>query len=155
MLNQMKLMGMLAGLMKNQDRLVASAQRVRTALSATRVTGEAGGGAARATFTCDMKLVAVELSPSLACGLDDDANRAIEVCRLLGISTGEMQRDARALAAIPEHAELASQVEELGRAVAICAAATLPASTRLERLSLVEFPPVRELRQWPLVDGAR
>ncbi|MCH8270565.1 MAG: YbaB/EbfC family nucleoid-associated protein [Planctomycetes bacterium] len=109
MLNQMKLMGVLAGLMKNQDRLEASAQRVRAALSATRVTGEAGGGAARATFTCDMKLVSVELSPSLACGLDDDANRA-EAEALVT----EAVNDGLARAQETAKAAVAAELDELG-----------------------------------------
>ena len=109
MLNQMKLMGVLAGLMKNQDRLQASAQRVRAALSATRVPGEAGGGAARATFTCDMKLVAVELSPSLACGLDDDANRS-EAEALVT----EAVNDGLARAQETAKAAVAAELDELG-----------------------------------------
>ena len=109
MLNQMKLMGVLAGLMKNQDRLQASAQRVRAALSATRVTGEAGGGAARATFTCDMKLVAVELSPSLACGLDDDANRAAAEALIT-----EAVNDGLARAQETAKAAVAAELDELG-----------------------------------------
>ena len=109
MLNQMKLMGVLAGLMKNQDRLQASAQRVRAALSATRVTGEAGGGAARATFTCDMKLVAVELSPSLASGLDDDANRAsAEALVTEAVNDGLERAQETAKAAV------AAELDELG-----------------------------------------
>ena len=109
MLNQMKLMGVLAGLMKNQDRLEASAQRVRAALSATRVTGEAGGGAARATFTCDMKLVAVELSGSLACGLGDDANRAAAEALVT-----EAVNDGLARAQETAKAAVAAELDELG-----------------------------------------
>ena len=109
MLNQMKLMGVLAGLMKNQDQLAASAQRVRAALSATCVTGEAGGGAARATFTCDLKLVAVELSPSLAGGLGDDANRA-EAEALIT----EAVNDGLARAQETAKAAVAAELDELG-----------------------------------------
>lgn len=93
-------------------------------------------------------LAPVVSAPLLA--LQDAARRAVER------AGGEPEGYYAAGAWVP-HVSVAGELtpEELGRAVAICAAATLPASTRLERLSLVEFPPVRELRQWPLVDGAR
>ncbi|MBN4052674.1 YbaB/EbfC family nucleoid-associated protein [Roseiflexus sp. AH-315-K22] len=75
MLNQMKMMGALAGLMKNQDRIEASAMRTKETLAAARVTGEAGGGAVRVTFSGDMKAIAVELSPALAAGMGDEQSR--------------------------------------------------------------------------------
>ncbi len=77
--------------------------------------------------------------------LQDAARRAVE-------QAGGEPEDYYAPGAWVPHVSVAGELtpEALGRAVAICAAAALPASTRLDRLSLVEFPPVTELWEWPL-----
>lgn len=69
MLDGMKAMGALAGLMKNKDKMEAAGKRVRDKMERTRCTGEAGGGAARAVVTGTMRVETVELSPALVAGL--------------------------------------------------------------------------------------
>lgn len=73
MFDSMKNLGALAGLMKNQDKLKAAGERVRTKMEATRVTGEAGAGAARAVVTGTLRVVSVELAPALVVGMAADA----------------------------------------------------------------------------------
>jgi DNA-binding protein YbaB len=73
MFDSMKNLGALAGLMKNQDKIKTAGERVRTKLEATRVTGEAGAGAARAIVTGTLKVVSVELAPALVMGMASDA----------------------------------------------------------------------------------
>lgn len=73
MFDSMKNLGALAGLMKNQDKIKSAGERVRAKLEATRVTGEAGAGAARAIVTGTLKVVSVELAPALVMGMASDA----------------------------------------------------------------------------------
>jgi nucleoid-associated protein EbfC len=72
MFDKLKAMGAVAGLMKNQEGLKAAAARVREQMEQTRVTGEAGSGAARATVTGTLKVISVELSPALVGGMNAD-----------------------------------------------------------------------------------
>ncbi|CAG1006123.1 Nucleoid-associated protein [Phycisphaerales bacterium] len=72
MLENMKMMGALAGLMKNKEGLQEASRRVREKMESTRVTGEAGGGAAIAVVTGSMRVVSVELSPALVTGMAGD-----------------------------------------------------------------------------------
>lgn len=71
MLDQMRMLGALAGLLKDKERLREAGERIRTRLRETRVTGEAGGGAVRVTMSGAMEVVRVELSPALAAGAGD------------------------------------------------------------------------------------
>lgn len=73
MFDSMKNLGALAGLMKNQDKIKSAGERVRAKMEATRVTGEAGAGAARAIVTGTLKVVSVELAPALVMGMASDA----------------------------------------------------------------------------------
>ncbi len=109
MLNQMKMMGALAGLMKNQDNLKASAERAKATLASTRVTGESGGGAVRVTFSGDMKVVGVELSSALASGMGDDASRLMAeelVAEAVNDGLKKAQETARSV--------VMAEIEELG-----------------------------------------
>lgn len=72
MFDKLKAMGAIAGLMKNQDKLKDSFAKVRAQMEQVRVTGEAGGGAARAVATGQMRVVSVELSPALLAGMTAD-----------------------------------------------------------------------------------
>lgn len=72
MLDNMRMMASLAGLMKDKSRVQDAARRVREKMESTRVTGEAGGGAARAVVTGSMRVVSVELSPALLVGMATD-----------------------------------------------------------------------------------
>jgi len=72
MLNQMKAMGAIAGLLKNKEKLKAVSDEVKHKLETTRVFGEAGGGAVRVTCTCRMVVERVEIAPALAASADAD-----------------------------------------------------------------------------------
>jgi len=69
MFDNLKTLGALSGLMKNKERLAESARRVRDELASARVVGESGGGLVRAVATGDMRVVSVELAPTLGAGL--------------------------------------------------------------------------------------
>ena len=69
MFDKIKAMGAMAQLMKNQDALKDAGKRVREQMEATRVIGEAGAGAARATVTGSMRVLSVELAPGLISGM--------------------------------------------------------------------------------------
>lgn len=73
MFDQMKAMGALAGLLKNQDKLKEAGERLQRRLDEVRVVGAAGGGAVRVTMTGKMRTVEVELEPSIFAGSPDDA----------------------------------------------------------------------------------
>lgn len=66
MLESLKALGALAGLMKDKERLARAGESLRESLRAVRVEGEAGGGAARVVANGEMEVVEVELSPALA-----------------------------------------------------------------------------------------
>jgi DNA-binding protein YbaB len=72
MFDSMKNLSAVAGLLKNQDKLKDAAARVREQMERTRVTGEAGGGAARAVVTGTMRVVEVELAQGLVLGMAAD-----------------------------------------------------------------------------------
>ena len=69
MMEQFKMMGALAGLMKNQQKLREIGEEVKRKLAELRVTAETGGGAVRATASGSMRIISVELEPSLFSGL--------------------------------------------------------------------------------------
>lgn len=66
MLNQMKAMGAVAGLLKNKEKLKEQAEEVKVKLETTRVFGEAAGGAVRVTCTCRLVVERIEIAPALA-----------------------------------------------------------------------------------------
>lgn len=108
MFENLKAMGAIAGLLKDQDRLRESAQRVRDRLAEARIEGESGGGAVRAVVDGRLRVVSVTLSSGLASGLADGrareraegliaeaVNRATERARVL--IAEEVSREADAL----------------------------------------------------------
>lgn len=66
MFDSLKAMGALAALMKDKEKLQRSSERVQEVLGASRVTGEAGGGAVRVTMSGRMMVVSVEIDRVLA-----------------------------------------------------------------------------------------
>lgn len=72
MFDKLKAMGAIAGLMKNQDKLKDSFAKVRVQMEQVRVTGTAGGGAATAIASGQMRVISVELSPALLAGMTAD-----------------------------------------------------------------------------------
>jgi DNA-binding protein YbaB len=96
MFDNMKMMAALAGLMKNKDKLKDAGDRVKAKAEALRVTGESGGGAARATVTGAMRVVAVELSGPLVLGMAaDDKTRGL-AASLIAEAVNEALRQAQA-----------------------------------------------------------
>lgn len=69
MFDNLKTLGALSALMKNKDKLAESAQRVRLELEQTRVSGDSGGGLVRAVASGDLRLVSIEIAPTLGAGL--------------------------------------------------------------------------------------
>ena len=63
MLDQMKMLGALGGLLKNRDKIAGAGERVKAKLGAVRVHGEAGG--VRATVTGSLVVQKIELSPQV------------------------------------------------------------------------------------------
>lgn len=76
MFDNLKAMGAIAGLLKNQDKLRGTAEKIKTKLASARIEGQAGGGAVRATVDGQLKVIAVELSPALASSLGTPEARA-------------------------------------------------------------------------------
>lgn len=95
MLDKIKAMGAMAALMKNQDALKDAAQRVREKLDATRVTGEAGAGAARAIVTGSMRVVSVELTPGLISGMALDERTRELASSLIADAVNDALRQAQ------------------------------------------------------------
>jgi DNA-binding protein YbaB len=73
MFEQMKMMGALAALMKDKDKLAARAAKLREEMERLRVEGQAGGGAVRVVANGRMKVLSVDVSGPLAAGMATDA----------------------------------------------------------------------------------
>lgn len=103
MLDNMKMLAALGGLMKNREQI---AQRIKQRLTQVRVDGEATGGGVRATVSGDLKVVAVEISPQLASTITDDARRAM-LCSMIAEAVNDATANAQQeiKAAIDEEAK--------------------------------------------------
>ncbi len=62
MLDQMKLLGTLGGLLKNKDKLMGAGDRIKAKLSAVKVSGESTGGGVKATVSGSLVVQKIELS---------------------------------------------------------------------------------------------
>ena len=72
MFDQLKSMGAIADLLKNQGKIKEAAERVKNELEALEVIGEAGGGIAKVVSTGTLKVVRTDIAPALASGLSSD-----------------------------------------------------------------------------------
>jgi DNA-binding protein YbaB len=108
--DNLKAMSALAGLMKNQDKLKAAADRVRGRMNALRLTAEAGGGAARVTVDGSMRVLDVVLSPALVMGMASDAKTQ----SLAGSLIAEATNAAIALAQTKMKEAMEAEARELG-----------------------------------------
>ena len=72
MFDSFKSMGAVASLLKNKDQIAAAGKRVQERMEALRVTGEAGGGAVRATITGKMRVESIHIEPAAARGFAAD-----------------------------------------------------------------------------------
>ena len=113
MFDNMKTMAALAGLMKNKDKLKAAGERVKAKAEETRVTADAGGGAARATVSGAMRVISVELSPALVLGMAADEKTRTLAASLIAEAVNEALKQAqvRMKAAIDEEARAAPEFE--------------------------------------------
>jgi len=82
MLNQMKAMGAVAGLLRDRDKLKAAGVQLKQRLDDTRVEGDAGAGAVRVCMTGRGKVIDVNLAPALIASGDADmiAGAVREAC---------------------------------------------------------------------------
>ncbi|MFO0830506.1 MAG: YbaB/EbfC family nucleoid-associated protein [Phycisphaerales bacterium] len=65
MLDQMKMLGALSGLLKNRDKLAGAADRVKSKLAAAKVVGQCTGGGVKATVSGALVVQKIELSPQV------------------------------------------------------------------------------------------
>jgi DNA-binding protein YbaB len=94
MLDNMKMLGALSGLMKNKDRLRDAGARVKSKMEAAQFTRESGGGAARVRVSGAMKVLEVRLSPALAAGFAQgtaSAQASDLVCEALNAALADAQ----------------------------------------------------------------
>lgn len=107
MLDNMRMMASMAGLMKNKENLAEAGRTIRAKMEATRVIGEAGGGAARAVVTGTMRVERVELSPALLMGMaTDDKTRELGSGLIAeAVNAGLVQARARLSEAIEAEAK--------------------------------------------------
>ncbi len=69
MFDQLKMMGAVAGLLKNRDQIKAAGQRIQSRLEGMRLEGRSEGGLVKAVVNGKMEVLSVEVSPSLGAGL--------------------------------------------------------------------------------------
>ncbi len=110
MFDKFKSVGAMAALMKNKDALREAGDRVRAKMDATRVVGEAGSGAARATVTGTLKVVSVELSPALVMGMASDN----KTHQLAGSLIAEAVNNALTLAQQRLHEAISHEAKAMG-----------------------------------------
>lgn len=110
MLDNLKAMQAVAGLMKNKDKLVEAGDRIKAKTDALRVTGEAGGGACRATVSGRMELIDLTLDPALLAGMSIDEKTRSLATALIKDSVN----DAMAKAQEQVKAMIAKEAEALG-----------------------------------------
>lgn len=72
MLDQLKAMGAVANLLKNQDKLKASIEQVKQDMAKTEVTAKSSNGAVTARVNGQMKVLSVEISPAMATSMASD-----------------------------------------------------------------------------------
>lgn len=110
MLDAFKMAGALAGLMKNKEALRAAADRVKSRLAEIRVTGTSGGGAVTVTVSGQLRVMRVELSPSLASHMMADTGSREIAENLIAEATNAALGQAQARA----QQELAKEAEAMG-----------------------------------------
>ena len=112
MFDQIKGMAGLAGLMKDLPRIQQKMQEVKDKLGEIIVEAETGGGAVRARVNGQLRVIGVEIDPSLLSGLVDASNpddRAMAEDLVTGAVNAALEK-ARAAA----EQEMAAAAQELG-----------------------------------------
>lgn len=110
MFDNLKAMGAMAGLMKNKDRLREVGERVKEKMARARVSGQAGGGAARAVVSGQMRVIEVELSGPLVAGMAaDDKTRALAGTLIADAVNSALEQAQRML-----QDEISKEAKDLG-----------------------------------------
>jgi len=110
MFDQLKAMQAVAGLMKNKEKLGEAGERIKAKTDAMRVTGEAGGGACRATVSGRMVVTDLVLDPALLAGMSVDEKTRELATNLIKDAVNDAMRKAQ-----EQVKELiAREAEELG-----------------------------------------
>lgn len=110
MFDNLKAMQSVASLLKNKDQLAEAGQRIKAKTDAMRVTGEAGGGACRATVTGRMTVVDLTLDPALLAGMSVDEKTRELATNLIK----DAVNDAMANAQEQVKQMIAKEAEDLG-----------------------------------------
>jgi hypothetical protein len=112
MMGQFKMMGALAGLMKNQDRLREMSEELKQRLSDLRVSAETGGGAVRATANGKMRILSIDIDPTMFQGLassGSDDDRILAEDLIAGAVNAALEKAQEAA-----QEEIASMMGDLG-----------------------------------------
>ncbi len=110
MLDQLKAMGALAGILKDKERLRQMTEQFKEKMERTRVTGAAGGGAVRVTISGKLRVTDVEIQPALARSLGSDDAARIQLQNLFIEATNDALERVQELI----QAEAARRAQELG-----------------------------------------
>jgi DNA-binding YbaB/EbfC family protein len=112
MLDNLKSMASVAGLLKDLPKIKERMSALKDQLSGQTVTGETGGGAVRVTATGLMRIVSIEVDPAMLAGLvesTDPQDKAMAEDLITGAVNNALQ-NARELA----EKEAAAAASELG-----------------------------------------
>ncbi|MFG0252209.1 MAG: YbaB/EbfC family nucleoid-associated protein [Phycisphaerales bacterium JB038] len=112
MMEQFKMMGALAGLMKNQERLREMSEELKQRLEQVRVTAETGGGAVRATASGKLRIISIEIDPAMFQGLasaGSDEDRGLAEDLIAGAVNAALEKAQEAA-----QQEIAAMMGDLG-----------------------------------------
>jgi DNA-binding protein YbaB len=119
MFDQFKMMGAVAGLLKNREGIKAAGDRIQARLDELRIEGECEGGLARAVVTGKMQVVSITVSETLASGLGSGTDRSLaEGLIAEAVNDALRQAQVAVTAAIDEEGEslgLPGLGEQLGQ----------------------------------------
>lgn len=110
MFDQMRAFGAITSLMKDRQKLVDAAARVKERLDAARVQGTAGEGAILVTMSGAMRVVSVHVEPALAAAFSADQASRLLAQDLIAHATNDAMGKAQALA----RETIADEARELG-----------------------------------------
>ncbi len=105
MLDKLRAMTALAGVMKNQDGIRNATDRVKVKLAAARLTAEAGSGAYKVTVSGELKVISVVLAPALLRGMAADDKTRDLASNLIVEATNAALQKAQAVIAESVQAE--------------------------------------------------
>lgn len=105
MLDKLRAMSALAGVMKNQEGIRNATERVKTKLAAARLTAEAGSGACKVTVSGELKVISVVLAPALLRGMAADDKTRDLASNLIVEATNAALQKAQAVIAENVQAE--------------------------------------------------